>query len=732
MATRSPVEKQSIFERWARLAHRRRGRVIATWVVLLVALVAADVRFGGSFDGAFRLPGSESQKGIDLLQAEFPQRSGDSVDLVFEAPGGIQQPAIQARIQKLLDEVKQVPGVVAIDSPIDQPLLVSKDGTIARADVRFDKQSDDIPVSDLGKVVKAADAAAGDGLRVEAGGYALFAYEQPAFGSEGLGILAAVAILLFAFGSLVAVGLPIAAALFGIGTGAGIVTILTRWVGFPDFTTQFMAMIGIGVGIDYSLLVVTRFREGLHTGHSVEESVVIAVTTAGRAVIFAGIVVAIAFFGLYAMGLPPIAALGMGSAIVVAAAVLVAITLMPALLSLIGTRVDKLRVPFLHSTEGVDRSSGWFRLASAIQRRPLPYVIVCVILLLVVASPVLALRLGFTDAGNSKETYHIRRAYDLLSKGFGPGFNGPLTAVLDYGTTTAQGADSVASAIAATPNVASVSPPFLSPDKTTAVITVFPGTSPQDEATSDLVRNLRDNVLPGATGKVGATAYVSGSTAASIDIQDRLTTRLPFMFLGVIGLSFILLMAVFRSVLVALKAAIMNLLSIGAAYGVVVAIFQWGWGASFIGVDKGPIEPFLPMMFFAILFGLSMDYEVFLISRIREIYVRTGDNATAVAEGLAATARVITAAAAIMVAVFLAFVLGDDRVVKMIGIGLATAIFVDATVVRLILVPATMELLGKANWWLPKWLDRVLPEINIEPTTNERRQEVSGSPAGGQ
>ncbi len=731
-ATTQPQARPSIFERWARLAHRRRGRILIAWVVLIAGLVYADTQFAGEFDGAFQLPGSESQRAIDLLQEEFPARAGDTLDLVFEAPGGIAQPAVQARIEKLLAEVKQAPGVTGIESPFDAPSYISKDGTIARAVVQFDKQADDIPVSQLGTIVKAADAAAGDGLRIETGGYALFAYEQPAFGSEGLGILAAILILFFAFGSLFAVGLPIVAALFGIGMGAGIVALLARFVGFPDFTTQFMAMIGIGVGIDYSLLVVTRFREGLHTGKSVEDSVVLAVTTAGRAVIFAGIVVAIAFFGLYAMGLPPIAALGMGSAIVVAAAVLVAITMMPALLSLIGTRIDKWRLPFLHSTEGVDRNSGWFRLASAIQRRPLPYVIVAVAFLLLIASPVLALRLGFTDAGNSAETYHIRRAYDLLSKGFGPGFNGPLTVVLDYGSSGAQGAEKVAGAIAGAENVDSVAPPALSPDKSLAIITVFPRTSPQDEATNDVVRDLRNNILPQAAGEVGATPYVAGTTAGSIDIQQRLTQRLPFMFIGVIGLSFILLMAVFRSVLVALKAAVMNLLSIGAAYGVVVAIFQWGWGASVLGVDKGPIEPFLPMMFFAILFGLSMDYEVFLITRIREIYVRTGDNATAVAEGLAATARVITAAAAIMVAVFLAFVLGDDRVVKMIGIGLATAIFVDATVVRLILVPATMELLGNANWWLPKWLDRILPEINIEgPGKTKRRQEVSGSPAGG-
>lgn len=729
MAKLSP-HQPSVLDRWARLAHRRRGRVILAWVLLLAFLVFAVARLGQGFETAFSLPGSESQRAIDVLKQKFPARAGDIGDIVFEAPAGIADPAIQQRIDALLAEVKEIDGVAGADSPYSNPSFINKDGTIARAPIRWNEQSSQLSTSELDPFVKAVDAAGGNGLRVETGGRFLWNYEQPAFGSEGVGVLAAIVILLIAFGSVWAMGLPVLAALFGIAGGAGVVALLTNFFAFPDFTTQFIAMIGIGVGIDYSLLVVTRFREGIHRGLDVEESVALAVTTAGRSVLFAGIVVAIAFFGLWAMGIPFIAALGTGTAIGVAVAVLVSLTLMPALLSLVGYRIDKWKVPFLHSTEGVDVNSGWYRMAKGIQRRPLPYAAGAVVLLLALGAPVLAMRVGFTDAGNNAERYHTRRAYDLLSKGFGPGFNGPLLVVLDSGTAKLGDLSNVQSTIAGIENVVGVLPPVVSPDGTAAVITLFPGTSPQDGQTTALVHRLRGEALPALQDAANFEAFVTGGTASSVDIQDRITERMPFLFLGVIGLSFLLLTVVFRSIVVALKAAIMNMLSIGAAYGVVVAVFQWGWGANIIGVEKGPIEVFMPMMFFAILFGLSMDYEVFLISRIREIYARTGDTASAVAEGLAATARVITAAAAIMVAVFLAFVLGEDRVVKMIGLGLATAIFVDATVVRLVLVPATMELLGKANWWLPGWLDRVLPEVHIEGPAAAPR-EPSGAPAGG-
>ena len=703
-----------LLERWARLAHRRRGRVILVWAVALVALIVSLNVFGGSYSTSFKLPGSEAQAAQDLLAAKFPAQSGDTSDLVFQADAGIADPSIHQRIDALIAQIKTLPGVVGVDSPYDQPGNIAPSGTIARTTVRWNETGKQLPTAEVVAFIKTADAAAGNGLTVEVGGRSVANTEHSSFSSEAVGLLAAVFILLVAFGSVVAMGLPIGAALFGLGSAFPILGLAANFTPLPDFAPQFAAMIGIGVGIDYSLLVVTRFREGLHTGKSVEESVVTAVLTSGRAVIFAGVVVAIAFLGLFAMGLPFVAAMGAAGAIVVGTSVLVALTLMPALLSLAGKRIDSLRVPFLHSTEGVDVKSGWYRLSRAIQRRPLFYLIPAAVALLLMAVPVLSMHLGFSDNGNNPTSTHSRRAYDLLKEGFGPGFNGPLTIVADVSQGGADRLDAVEQAVKNTPGIVQVSAARFNAAKDTAVFTAIPATSQQDSATADVVNNLRSNVLPEAMGNSGGRLLVTGQTAASVDIGNRIAERLPFLFGGVIGLSFLLLMAVFRSVLVALKAAVMNLLSIGASYGVLVAIFQWGWGAKFIGIEKGPVETFLPMMLFAILFGLSMDYEVFLISRVREEYLRTKSNSTAVSNGLAATARVITAAAAIMVTVFISFVFGDQRVIKEFGVGLATAIFVDATVVRLFLVPATMALLGDANWWLPRWLDRILPHINVE------------------
>lgn len=703
--------RRSPLAAWARFTHRHRGWVIASWVVVLAGLVTALTRFGGEFSTEFSLPGSESQRAFDLLESRFPSRAGGEADLVFEAPGGID--AARADIEAVLAEVAALPDVADIESPFEGPGFISPDGTIARAVVHLDLPVRQIPRSTAESILAVTGERSTPGLTVVAGGRLIEFNEQPEIGSEIYGLIAAVFILLIAFGSVVAMGLPIAAALFGLGAGFAILGILSRWFGFPDFSTQFAAMIGIGVGIDYSLLVVTRFREGLHAGRSVEDSVVIAVTTAGRAVIFAGAVVALAFLGLFVMGLPFVAMLGTAGAIVVLLAVVVAITITPAALSLVGHRIDSLKVPFLHQTEGVDESSIWFRVSRAIQRRPLLYAVSSSALLIGLSVPILSMDLGFTDAGNGSPHLQSRKAYDLLAKGFGPGFNGPLLVVADL---TAGGRDSlpaVEEAVAATSGVARTFPAVLNPAGDTAVITIMPTTKPQDDATTDLVKRLRGPVLDRLeTG--GGKYYVAGSTAGNVDAATRIGERMPLLFAGVIGVSFLLLTAVFRSVVVAIKAAIMNLLSIGAAYGVIVAIFQWGWFAGIVGVDKGPIEVFLPMMMFAILFGLSMDYEVFLISRIREEYLLTKNTEIAVANGLTATARVITAAAAIMVTVFLSFVLGPDRVIKEFGIGLATAIFVDATIVRLFLVPSTMELLRDANWYIPAWLDRILPNLHIE------------------
>ncbi len=716
-------------ERWARFSHRHRWQVVGAWVLILGGLFAANFMFGGTYVSEFKVPGAESQTASDLLKAHFPARFGDTADLVFEAPAGVSGASARSRIEAVIAEIARIDGVVAVTSPFAEARFVSKDGTIARSDVIWATRASDIKSSSLKQFLKIVDDANGQGLKVEAGGRVVAQNERPAFGSEVYGMLAAVFILLIAFGSVIAMGLPLGAAIFGLGAGFSTIGLATNLASFLAFSPQFAAMIGIGVGIDYSLLIVTRFREGLHAGKSVEESVVLAVTTSGRAVIFAGMVVAVAFLGLFLMGLPFVAALGTAGAIVVVFAVLVGLTLTPATLSLAGRRVDSLRLPFLHSTEGVDQKSTWYRFSEAIQRHPLPYFLVTAFALLVLAAPALSMNLGFTDAGNNPERQHSRRAYDLLTKGFGPGFNGKLIVVADLSKGGADRLDALRTAMAGADNVAEVAPAVKSPNGDTALITVIPKTKPQDVATNDLVHRLREKVIPAAMSGSAGKVYVTGGLAGFLDARDRITARMPLLFAGVIGLSFLLLTVVFRSVVVAAKAAIMNLLSIGASYGVLVAIFQWGWFSSFIGVEKGPIETFIPMMMFAILFGLSMDYEVFLISRVREEYLRTGDNASAVSHGLAATARVITAAAAIMVAVFVTFVFGEDRVIKEFGTGLATAIFVDATIVRLVLVPSTMELLGDRNWWLPKWLDRILPRVSFEGA--EEAPDSIGAAAGG-
>ncbi len=720
---------EGVLERWARFSHRHRWRVIGAWVAILAGLFAANFLFGGAYVSEFKVPGAESQTASDLLKAHFPARYGDSADLVFESQAGVSSAEARPRIQAVIDEIKTIDGVASVQSPFDDARFVSKDGTIGRADVIWSTSASEIKTGSLERFLSVADGANGNGLKVEAGGSVVAQNEEPSFGSEMFGFLAAVLILLIAFGSVIAMGLPLGAAIFGLGAGFSAIGLATNLVSFPAFSPQFGAMIGIGVGIDYSLLIVTRFREGLHAGKGVEEALVLALTTSGRAVIFAGMVVAVAFLGLFLVGLPFVAALGTAGAIVVIFAVLVGLTLTPATLAVAGKRVDSLRVPFLHTTEGVDPRSTWYRLSEAIQRHPLPYFLVTAAVLLLLAAPALSMNLGFTDAGNNPERQHSRRAYDLLTKGFGPGFNGKLVVVADLSEGGDDRLEALHGALASADNVAEVAPVAMNPAGDTALITVVPKTKPQDVATNQLVHRLRDDVIPNAMSGSSGRVYVTGGLAGFLDARDRITARMPLLFAGVIGLSFLLLTLVFRSVVVAAKAAVMNLLSIGASYGVLVAVFQWGWLSGVIGIEKGPIETFIPMMMFAILFGLSMDYEVFLISRVREEYLRTGDNASAVSHGLAATARVITAAAAIMVAVFLTFVFGEDRVIKEFGAGLATAIFVDATIVRLVLVPATMELLGDRNWWLPGWLDRLLPRVSFEGSPEEPAS--IGTAAGG-
>ncbi len=715
MASRRP---SFVFDTWPRRAARHPWRVLGATVAAIAALVFTFSMFGGKYEDSFSIKGTQAQSAVDLLKARFPQAAGDSTTFVVKAPAGLNDPTVHARVDTLVADLKTLPDVVSVASPYDAPNSISPDGTIARITVQHDAKARDLPRSSINAMLalRSRESSPPD-FQVEAGGPALSRIEHSAgFGAtEMIGVGAAVVVLLLAFGSVVAMGLPIITALLALGLGLMMIGIGARFVPLPSFTSEFGAMIGLGVGIDYALLIVTRFREGLAKRLSIEDAIAQAAATAGRSVLFAGATVVIAMLGLWAVGIQFVADLGTAAALIVAISVGIALFVMPAILSVVGHRIDSWRVPLLPTVSYESESGMGYRLSRLIQRAPVPALVVSLGILLLLAVPLLSIRVGSSDAGNNPESFTSRRAYDLLSEGFGPGFNGPILVALEI--DSAQGVAAVKAlpdTLKQLPGVVHVTDPRFNADQTAATLTVIPTTSPQAQETADLVHTLRGDLAKDLS-KSGATAYVGGTTASFIDIGDRIMSRLPWLFLSVIGLSFLLLMMVFRSILVPLKAALMNLLAIGAAYGVLVAVFQWGWGAGLIGVSRtGPIESFLPMFLFAILFGLSMDYEVFLVSRIREEYLITRDASLAVARGLSVTTRLITAAAAIMVAVFLSFALGDQRVIKEFGIGLATAIFIDATLVRLILVPALMQVMGEANWWFPSWLDRIVPRISIE------------------
>ncbi|HEV2311325.1 MAG TPA: MMPL family transporter, partial [Acidimicrobiia bacterium] len=638
---------------------------------------------------------------------------------VFADAAGVRDPATEARMNDVFARVAQVPGVTGVESPYSPfgARQVSKDGTVAYATVDFAKRDNQITTKTTDAIERVAFGARQGALHVELGGNMF--QSKPALGAtELIGIIAAIIILLVVFGSVLAMGLPIMTALAGIGIGLALVEMISQILSTPNFATELASMIGIGVGIDYALFIVTRYRQGLQEGLEPEPAVVRAIDTSGRAVVFAGTTVMISVLGLYLMGVSFVQGLAVGTSLTVALVMLAAITLLPAVLGFAGRKIDTLSVGGRKTREGHTRDSVWFRWSRVVQRRPWPALLGTLVILGVLAVPLFSLRMGFSDAGGNPTSDTTRQAYDTLARGFGPGFNGPLTLAAEFppGTTVADLSGLVV-ALRETPGVAAVGTPVMSPGRTAAVIEVIPTTSPQAVQTTSLVTTLRDRVVPDAVRGSPVVVHVGGITAATIDVSNTLSSRLPLFIGAVLALSFLLLLAVFRSVLVPLKAVIMNLLSIGAAYGVIVAVFQWGWLASVVGISKtGPIAPFIPMMMFAITFGLSMDYELFLLSRIREEYDRTHDNALAVADGLAATARVITAAALIMVTVFLSFVTGAEPTLKLFGLGLAAAIFIDATLVRMVLVPATMELLGDRNWWFPHWLDRVVPRLHVEAT----------------
>lgn len=729
--------------RVGRACTRHRWRVLFGWVAIVIALFAVGKAAGGQFVDRLQIPGVESQKATDLLVDTFPSQAGGSMQVVFHVPQGkVTDEPVASAITASLDAMASVPHVV---QPFPALLKqVSDDGTTLLTTVQFDDEVRVLPRSVYHEIVATTDGAVDAGVQVEFGGEFAQLMAQPSLGgTEGIGLLAAMVILLLAFGSVIAMGLPIGTALFGLGAGIATITCLSAFVSMPSTSEMLASMVGLGVGIDYALFIITRHRAGLHRGLTVEDASGRAIATAGQAVLIAGGTVVIAICGLAVAGIPMITFMGIGAAIVVSVMVLSSLTLLPALMGFAGHNIDRFGVPGTKrfsegSTIDVDGEyHGWARWAHHVSRHPVVYLMVGLVAVLTLAAPMLDLRLGQTDASQSPTTSTLRRGYDILSESFGPGFNGPFVLAVDLEGTKVpsdQVLQQLTAALEADSNVAEVVRAAVGPDGRSAVIQIVSASAPQDKATSDLVERLRTSVIPGVVATTGGTVYVGGQTATFIDLSNRVADRLPYFIGCVVGLSFILLMIVFRSILVPLKAALMNLLSIGAAYGVIVAVFQWGWGASLFGVHQSlPIVSFIPMFMFAILFGLSMDYEVFILSRIREEYNHSGDNTESVIVGITATARVITSAALIMISVFISFVFGGEPTIKMMGLGLATAVFVDATIIRMVLVPASMRLMGAGNWWLPKFLDRIIPNLDIEgesklpPAEYEEEDEVEST-----
>ena len=705
--------------------HRR--RVLLGWLLAVVAVIGLAQWAGSRLDNNFALASSPSQQAQNLLASRFPSQKGDSADVVLRSPGPLDSPGSAAAIGRLVRSLQPLAHVSGVQSPLGpggSPQL-SADRRIGFVVVQFDAAAADLPASAVWRVIDTARSIARPGLQVAVGGAPVEQVLSAAPGtSEMIGLLAAVVVMLLAFGSVVAMGLPILTAMVGVGMGFGILAALSHLVAVPTFGPDMMVMIGLGVGIDYALFVVTRYRQGLAERQPPRDATIVALSTAGRAVLFAGATVVIALLGLFVVGLPFMDGLAAATIIAVALVLVAALTLLPAIFGFAGTTIDRLHIPGLRGRPVATTSRGfWSRWSETVQRRPWICAASALAVLTVLAVPLFSMRLAFSDPGNDPASLTTRQAYDLLADGFGPGFNGPLVVAADLRGPHAQASIAqLGSRLSHVPGVASASPPVINAARDAAVLVVYPTTAPQSAQTAALVHRLRGQVIPRLTAGTGVTAFVGGETAAGADTSAYLSARLPWVIAMVVVLAFLLLVVVFRSIAIPVKAAAMNLLSIGAAYGVIVAVYQWGWLASIFGVSRpGPIDPWIPLMMFTIVFGLSMDYEVFLLSRIREDWLRSRDNSKAVASGLATTARVITAAAAIMVCVFGSFVIGDPvRILAVFGLGLATAVLVDATVVRMVLVPAVMQLLGSANWWLPRWLGRAIPNLSTEPNLGHR------------
>jgi putative drug exporter of the RND superfamily len=701
--------------RWT-IAHRR--LVAIGWVAVAVAVLAISSSVGTRKANNFSLPNTGSQRATDLLTSRFPAQAGDSDQIVFHArTGTLGDPALRRDVAAAIARVSKLPHVTAVVSPYASgSRAISPDHTIGFATVTFDERADALPKAAVQRVIDSARSARSPALQVELGGQAIEQAQQAGIGSAtAVGIAAAMVILLISFGSVLAMGLPIATALLGLGAGVGLIGLGSQIIDMADFSSQLALMIGLGVGIDYALFIVTRYRENYRANDGdVNAAVEGAMNTSGRAVLFAGATVVIALLGMFALGVNLLNGVAIAAALGVVMVLAASLTLLPALLRLVGRRVGE--VGRARAVRAGDRPGFWARWVGSIQRRPVVATVAATAIMLALAAPALGLRLGASDAGNDRAGHTTRNAYDLIAQGFGKGFNGPLQLAVKLPKANAGSAlAQLNGSLRATPDVASVAAPRLDPRGDTASIQVYPRSSPQSAQTTSLVTHLRNSVLPPLERVTGATVYVGGATASQVDFAHVLSSKLP-LFIGiVIALSALLLLVVFRSFLIPLQAAVMNLLSIGAALGVVQAVFERGWLSGLFGVQPGPIEAFIPVMAFAIVFGLSMDYEVFLVSRVHEEWQSRGDASAAVREGLAHTGRVISAAAAVMVAVFGAFALSGSRVLELFGVVMATAVFLDAFVIRMVLLPAVLELLGRRTWAFPRGLDRRLPRLAIEP-----------------
>jgi RND superfamily putative drug exporter len=709
----------------AHWCYRHRFVVIVIWAGALVCLAVVSQTMKTRYDNSFALPGTGSNSAQDLLQKAVPAQAGDSDTIVWHvSQGTVRDSVIASRMTATLNRIAGLPEVAAVASPYSPQgaTQISRDGRTAYATVNFTQRADNLNNADVIRVIDTAETAGAPGLEVELGGQAIGNTEQPPLSStSAIGIAAAAVILFLAFGSLSAMALPIVTAIAGVGGGMLAIAPLSRAITVVSFAPILMALIGLGVGVDYALFIVTRHRRGLLSGMSPEDAAVKAAGTSGRAVVFAGGTVCIALLGIFVLGVGWLTGMAVAAAVSVVFTVTAAVTLLPALLGVFKIRVlsrQQFRQLSTRGPEPAGRTTGpWAHWSRTVQRRPAVLAAAAAAVMLLMSVPVLHLRLGTSDQGNDPSSATTRRAYDLLAEGFGPGFNGPLLLVAQ----TQPGADRAAlsqliARLPAVAGVATVTSMPARPGATVEVVQVTPATSPQAQATSDLIVRLRDAVVPQYTRGTTLRVYVGGLTAAYNDLAAVIRAKLPWFLTAIVGLSFLLLMLAFRSLLIPATAAVMNLLAAAASFGVLTAVFGWGWGSNALGLGKpGPIDAFVPVMTLAILFGLSMDYQVFLVSRMNEEWVHTHLNGRSVGVGQTETAQVITAAAAIMICVFTAFVVMSERVVAEIGTGLTAAVALDAFILRTVLVPAAMHMFGHANWWLPRWLDRRLPHLAVEP-----------------